>query len=115
MGSSSAVDRLSRGRWPAGPTGEPPEQADAEVPGPSPGPVEFTTSASALSAEGRGTAIRQGSEPGGDPPKPPGAASPPGPNTARGVRNHRREQVGKPEPPLPVSPTERYSQAAALS
>jgi pimeloyl-ACP methyl ester carboxylesterase len=55
--------------------------------GPSHGPVEFTTSASACPHRGRGAAIRQGSEPGGDPPKPPGAASPPGPTTARGVRN----------------------------
>jgi hypothetical protein len=60
--------------------------------------------------------MRQGSEPGGDPPKPPGAASPPEPSTAHGVRNlHRREFVGKPEPPLPVSPTGRYYQAAVLS
>jgi pimeloyl-ACP methyl ester carboxylesterase len=83
--------------------------------GPSHSPVEFTTSASTCPQRGRGAAIRQESEPGGDPPKPPGAASPPGPTTARGARNHRRDHVGKPEPPLPVSPTGRYSQAAALS
>ena len=50
-------------------------------------PVEVTTSVSASVWErGVAAAIRQGSEPGGDPPKPPGAA-PPGPSTARGVRN----------------------------
>ena len=36
--------------------------------------------------ERRGDRNPAGSEPGGDPPKPPGAA-PPGPSTARGVRN----------------------------
>jgi hypothetical protein len=49
-------------------------------------PVEYPTSASA-SVRGRdGGRNQAGSEPGGDPPKPPGAA-PPGPSTARGVRN----------------------------
>jgi hypothetical protein len=50
-------------------------------------PVEVTTSVSASVWErGVAAAIRQGSEPGGDPPKPPGTASP-GTSTARGVRN----------------------------
>jgi hypothetical protein len=78
-------------------------------------PVEVTTSVSASVWErGVAAAIRQGSEPGGDPPKPPGTASP-GTSTARGVRNPRREHMGKPERPSPVSPSGRYSQAAALS
>jgi hypothetical protein len=51
--------------------------------------------------KGHGAAIRQGSEPGGDPPKPPGAASPPGPSTAHGVRNptaERRRETGAAAP-----------------
>jgi hypothetical protein len=61
--------------------------------GPSHGPIEFTTSASACPQRGRGAAIRQESEPGGDPPKPPGAASPPGPTTARGVEEPTAETM----------------------
>src|SRR5829696_357134 len=61
--------------------------------GPSHGPVEFTTSTSACTQRVRGAAIRQGSEPGGDPPKPPGAASPPGPTTARGVKEPTAETM----------------------
>ena len=56
-------------------TGEPPEPGRCRG-ARDPGPVELTTSASALSAEGTWGRIRQGSEPGGAPPKPPGAASP---------------------------------------
>jgi pimeloyl-ACP methyl ester carboxylesterase len=62
-----------------------------------------------------GPAIRQGSEPGGDPPK---AARRRPPGTEHGSRReepHRRKRVGKPERPLPVSPTGSYCQAAALS
>ena len=61
--------------------------------GPSHGPIEFTTSASACPQRGREAAIRQESEPGGDPPKPPGAASPPGPTTARGVKEPTAETM----------------------
>jgi hypothetical protein len=49
-------------------------------------PVEYPTSASASVSGRDGGRNQAGSEPGGDPPKPPGAA-PPGPSTARGVRN----------------------------
>jgi hypothetical protein len=62
-----------------------------------------------------GPAIRQGSEPGGDPPK---AARRRPPGTEHGSRReepHRRKRVGKPERPLPVSPTGSYCQAAVLS
>jgi hypothetical protein len=44
--------------------------------------------------------IRQGSEPGGDPPKPPGAA--PGPSTAHGMSRLTAEGASGTEAPAPV-------------
>jgi hypothetical protein len=77
-------------------------------------PIEFMTSDRLCPRKERGGAIRQGSEPGGDPPKPPGAA-PPGPKHGSQREELSAESTSGNRSGRPRFPPGRYAQAAALS